>query len=1112
MNTPNEQQSAVPFSRSALSISDTADTGDSQESKQEAVVAFDMSCQQKQTFFSFTHLTHHADDNSMTVIAVWQTDSGIEFLHLDSKQELEYPEDAVFGLVRDQKADVHVAVAVAVWCNMRPPRIVEKAASDDLQWNRLRFKRDSVSAYNACQSTNESFRTLKELTEHACTKGMVVAVVSKPDDTVVQSPISKLLKYAALPQNPAFVLIPPGVNFKSDVGLFKSIWTLVSPSTGSSVTSAGKLKIDLNAVEGAFSQPYVETDAVDAFVSRVQSTSDMYYVEDSDFFSPYFAMFQSSCWGKSRLLNEVLDKHIDGIYISLLDKSSTGFPERSCLADTLLDCQTEEDFLHFIGVVLEYFLEIYNAANGDINVCREAWKNGQKDVGFKDEFVKRMRKRKSEQGYSITLPALPARVSTWLFVFDEARALLQIPGSRNSQPQGTVSAFRLLRRALAFANMPKGVVAVFTDTLSCLANFSPTKPFDPSARIPDTTLRRRNKGGDLFHPFVTLATFDILREDAPPKSLLEALEPRHLLGLGRPVWKAYYNQLMQHMVPAATKRKQIADVTSATVDFAKQKLFLSKELSWTSDEVVALLGCRLLLNVCPGDELAVKLVWCRMATCVGVALDREHILVRYPSEPILAEAAAHLWYDYRNKLGRCLETLSRLIQLGTIDAGSRGELVARLLLLLAFDRHCSQINDGSPFKYSRSVLLIDFLNSLFGTKEWDLPAALQGAAVCFTHFEFLDFVPPKDLLREALYRCAALICKKNAPAIDLVIPLLLKSGTVSAIVVQVKNHQTQFDNKWPDSATVDMTLDAAATDFPSDTPYVSLYMQLGAPRTRLCCGLYDTQFMVVAMGLSADLYPVLGSSNNGLLTHVDSLLRASRLDVYFPREPSEQAMVRYSYPLSYPDGYFEPKPKRKPPTSIRNNNKKEPAVSSYTVREVSLGTSVGIGQKLPLPSLEDVCATSTADCPCIKIADDTSIAALRLQLAEYDHFAFALSPGLVFLSPYGKGVRRVLSEDTVTVKKCLFSATNGGGSGLVYIRCGSDWSFGLHELPLEVPVQPTVEQSSSSNDASTTQRAASKRPREDEANQQSKHQKIEPASGEEEASEDVEMELSSDVI
>eukprot|EP00742_Colponemidia_sp_Colp-10_P023007 GILJ01027330.1.p1 GENE.GILJ01027330.1~~GILJ01027330.1.p1 ORF type:complete len:191 (-),score=9.82 GILJ01027330.1:257-829(-) len=101
-----------------------------------------------------------------------------------------------------------------------------------------------------------------------------------------------------------------------------------------------------------------------------------------------------------------------------------------------------------------------------------------------------------------------------------------------------------------------------------------------------------------------------------------------------------------------------------------------------------------------------------------------------------------------------------------------------------------------------------------------------------------------------------------------------------------------------------------------------------------------------------------------------------------------------------------------------------------------------------------ILATSTKDCPRIAVAENISIANLRLQLVSI--LDSALSPGLVFLSKFGDGVRRVLSEHTVTVRKCLFSAKDGGSMGLVYVDGGSDWSFGLHELPVGQNPGPDV--------------------------------------------------------
>jgi len=109
---------------------------------------------------------------------------------------------------------------------------------------------------------------------------------------------------------------------------------------------------------------------------------------------------------------------------------------------------------------------------------------------------------------------------------------------------------------------------------------------------------------------------------------------------------------------------------------------------------LAIATVRLSLFVGPSTDLAHKLIAGHMAILFAVDLSRQCLLTSYPPEPVLGEAAALIWntaFKSREKGGgRYWETaiMPALVQLklGTALLGWTGELVARLLLLLAVDR------------------------------------------------------------------------------------------------------------------------------------------------------------------------------------------------------------------------------------------------------------------------------------------------------------------------------------------------------------------------------------------------------------------------------------------
>src|SRR5207249_1709773 len=83
----------------------------------------------------------------------------------------------------------------------------------------------------------------------------------------------------------------------------------------------------------------------------------------------------------------------------------------------------------------------------------------------------------------------------------------------------------------------------------------------------------------------------------------------------------------------------------------------------------------------------------------------------YPSEPVLAEASAEL----TDKLGWGLPlcTLCEYVRSGIVEAGYRGELLTKIICLMAMDDALNSIPTQShQWKFSRPVSVSAFLNHL----------------------------------------------------------------------------------------------------------------------------------------------------------------------------------------------------------------------------------------------------------------------------------------------------------------------------------------------------------------------------------------------------------------
>src|SRR3989337_544633 len=93
----------------------------------------------------------------------------------------------------------------------------------------------------------------------------------------------------------------------------------------------------------------------------------------------------------------------------------------------------------------------------------------------------------------------------------------------------------------------------------------------------------------------------------------------------------------------------------------------------------------------------------------------------FPIEPIFAEASAQIINVNKISLISLLEKLISAIRNGWIEGGYRGELVERLILMLAMEA-CIKKRSQRPVhnQFSHPVRVDDFIEALFGVRqiEW----------------------------------------------------------------------------------------------------------------------------------------------------------------------------------------------------------------------------------------------------------------------------------------------------------------------------------------------------------------------------------------------------------
>ncbi|KAG9296145.1 hypothetical protein G9A89_014737 [Geosiphon pyriformis] len=388
-----------------------------------------------------------------------------------------------------------------------------------------------------------------------------------------------------------------------------------------------------------------------------------------------------------------------------------------------------------------------------------------------------------------------------LLCIDEARCLI------SSVQNDDCSKFRLFRRAMRHINW-NGFFVLFLDTLSKISNFTPPSSADPSARRDELKF-------ELFHPFIRLTTMDIFgkktvdpmetsEEDPIETSEEDPIETSEedqmvqLARLGRPLIYSYFD--VKRKAPFRTQTALIG-----LVSLLKIKLFGGESSFQGSDmSSIAVLSVLVCLDFSPQSKIASDLVASHMAT---------------------SEAALSAITD--NETLICvLQRFNETLKKGFVDAGPRGKVVARIILILA-------VRSIQKTKQWKSIAItVKQLMELLD------PAALnlkdfEDATVAFTHFIPITYVPEICSLKKYYQRRCAVILKRNNPGADIMIPVKLAEDRYSYILVQVKNYASSdrnADKTYPESGSTKLTSRFVFrnSDLKDHTEqYITLYWQLG---------------------------------------------------------------------------------------------------------------------------------------------------------------------------------------------------------------------------------------------------------------------------------------------
>jgi hypothetical protein len=192
-----------------------------------------------------------------------------------------------------------------------------------------------------------------------------------------------------------------------------------------------------------------------------------------------------------------------------------------------------------------------------------------------------------------------------------------------------------------------------------------------------------------------------------------------------------------------------------------------------------------------------------MRVCLNVDESFETMKTIFPSEPLLAEAAAEFMRnpEYNFKAPAALKnTLTGF----SINKGDRGELLVLLLLCLA--------RDAALRGTGKAVTVYDFMQELFpnlinksnggfmpsvlkeGAKPETFKDCFDKSYIYFNHFIKINewSVLNQKYLWRLFLRGAAVLCANGQEGVDALIPILFQSETIGEyvmgfIVVQIKN-------------------------------------------------------------------------------------------------------------------------------------------------------------------------------------------------------------------------------------------------------------------------------------------------------------------------------------
>ncbi|CAG8465118.1 178_t:CDS:10 [Funneliformis mosseae] len=517
----------------------------------------------------------------------------------------------------------------------------------------------------------------------------------------------------------------------------------------------------------------------------------------------YLAVVQSSGYGKTRSICELSSKGIPLIYVCFRSKGSTGYPPATPMSDIMLkELKAAEDINtahaaagQWIRAMMKtyYEMDLFSKPAGLLSK-----KESEAAFWNKVSDSKKWIVENKISGEKFGLSTSKQKIHIF---FDEASSLFNKDKTNYGE---TNIPFRAVRRALRDNRLY--VVGILTDTNSSVVNLAPWKEMGPSAR--DYNL-------ETHKPFIYIATTDCLRNvNGIPQ--IEHSEGYDIIRFGRPLWSSYWLA-----APDDT------DKFDSAVRLAIHKL-LGGASAWSQIEDYRLKRTAALAL------RASDLVKAHMGTLVAIDKERKRLLVTYPFEPVLSEAALEVLSEENSEVEILRELDGAFQSGGILEAGCQGELVARLLVLSAWRRLICHKRCEVRVSFSIRQPVLDFLDELIVKFPRKKCLQLDGFRIGFSHFISLTYKPDKETCKEIWSRRGAIVFKRNQKGADLAIPIIRESDkALGALIFQIKNYNSAKQNRFEETHAVKTLLSLEvmfADDCCADIEknYLGIFVHLGS--------------------------------------------------------------------------------------------------------------------------------------------------------------------------------------------------------------------------------------------------------------------------------------------